>query len=76
MIPPMLAMGWFIYLIGDYLLEIRRRLRENKKINGANLMSQVAGCMSQVSDNWQLDGDSRTLRKLPTSRAGSTHDGE
>jgi hypothetical protein len=34
MIPPMLAMGWFIYLIGDYLLEIRRRLRENEFVGG------------------------------------------
>ena len=53
----------FDYLIGDYFLEIRQRLRENKEIGGANSMSQVAGCMSQVLDNRRLNED---VGKLPT----------
>jgi hypothetical protein len=48
------------YLIGDYFLEIRRRLRETQS------MSQVAGHMSQVLNKRRLNGDSRKLRKLPT----------
>jgi hypothetical protein len=39
----------FDYLIGDYFLEIRRRLRETQS------MSQAASRMSQVLDNRRLN---------------------